>query len=78
MRKEIRRLVMILCLVIGPTVSQVCYAPPAGANPPGGGNPPAGAGCWPPPCIPVDGGLVFMIAAGALYGGKKIWSQVKG
>jgi hypothetical protein len=33
-----------------------------------GGPPP----CWPPPCIPIDGGLSFLIGAGALLGGKRI------
>jgi len=32
-----------------------------------GGAPP----CWPPPCIPIDGGLSLLIAAGTLLGGKK-------
>jgi hypothetical protein len=32
-----------------------------------GGQPP----CWPPPCIPIDGGLSLLVAAGALLGGKK-------
>ncbi|MBL7950730.1 MAG: hypothetical protein JNM62_03320 [Flavobacteriales bacterium] len=32
-----------------------------------GGTPP----CWPPPCIPIDGGLSLLVAAGALLGGKK-------
>jgi hypothetical protein len=39
-------------------------APP----PPSGGT----SGCWPPPCIPIDGGIAFLMAAGALYGAKKI------
>jgi len=34
---------------------------------PGGGPPP----CWPPPCIPIDGGVGLLIAAGALLGGRK-------
>lgn len=33
-----------------------------------GGQPP----CWPPPCIPIDGGLSLLVAAGALLGGKKM------
>ena len=37
---------------------------PAG---PGGGEPP----CWPPPCVPVDGGLSFLVAIGAAFGGKE-------
>ena len=48
---------MFLCFDI--TVAQ----PP----PPGGTGPP----CWPPPCIPIDGGISFLIAAGVAYGAKK-------
>ena len=33
--------------------------------------------CWPPPCVPVDGGIVFLIAAGAAYGTKKIYDLKK-
>jgi hypothetical protein len=29
-------------------------------------------GCWPPPCIPIDGGISFLLIAGAAYGGKKL------
>jgi len=32
-----------------------------------GGPPP----CWPPPCIPIDGGVSLLVAAGTLLGGKK-------
>lgn len=32
-----------------------------------GGQPP----CWPPPCIPIDGGISLLVAAGTLLGGKK-------
>lgn len=34
-------------------------------------GPPGGPPCWPPPCIPIDGGLSLLIGAGALLGGKK-------
>ncbi len=47
------------------------------AGPP---NPPAGGGgppCWPPPCIPIDGGLTFLLIAGAAYGGKKAYDISK-
>jgi hypothetical protein len=48
-----------------------------GANAPlppgGGGHPP----CWPPPCIPIDGGISLLIAAGALYGAKKSYDKFK-
>lgn len=42
--------------------------PPPGGGP-GGGTPP----CWPPPCVPIDGGITFLLAAGAIYGSKKIY-----
>lgn len=38
--------------------------------------PPAGGPiCWPPPCVPIDGGISLLIAAGAIYGGKKLYSK---
>lgn len=40
-------------------------APPTGTEPP----------CWEPDCIPVDGGLGFLIAAGAALGVKKIYNH---
>lgn len=55
-------------LLVGISVfaaSVVVAAPP----PPPGGGP----GCWPPPCVPVDGGLVFLMLAGGLYAIKKIY-----
>jgi hypothetical protein len=47
----------------------------AGVPPP----PPPGTGpsCWPPPCIPIDGGITLLMAAGAAYGAKKIYSKKK-
>lgn len=37
-------------------------------GPPGGGGDPP---CWPPPCVPIDGGIGFLLAAGLAYGAKK-------
>ncbi len=31
--------------------------------------------CWPPPCIPIDGGISLLIAAGAIYGGRKLYKN---
>ncbi len=42
-----------------------------GAAPP----PPPPPGCWPPPCIPIDGGVSILIAAGALYGAKMSYDK---
>ncbi|MCX7727854.1 MAG: hypothetical protein N2203_00120 [Bacteroidia bacterium] len=46
-----------------------------GAAPPP--PPPPPPPCWPPPCIPIDGGVSFLIAAGALYGVKKSYDKFK-
>lgn len=61
------------------------YAQPGpGPGPGPGGGPPGPAGgagdeppCWPPPCVPVDGGITFLIALGAAYGGKKAYDKFK-
>jgi hypothetical protein len=39
--------------------------------------PSGGPGCWPPPCIPIDNGLVFLVLAGVAFGAKKIYSSYK-
>jgi hypothetical protein len=49
--------------------SASCFAGPP--PPPGGGAPK----CWPPPCIPIDGGISLLIAAGVIYGGSKLYSK---
>lgn len=28
--------------------------------------------CWPPPCIPIDGGIGALLAAGIVFGVKKM------
>lgn len=60
----------ILSIFFITVLTAVCYsAPPA---PPGGGGKPK---CWPPPCVPIDGGISLLIVAGAIYGGKKLYSK---
>ncbi len=55
------------------TLGSVTFAQPPAGPPPGGsvtsGNTPP---CWDPQCVPVDGGLGFLIAAGALFGIRKL------
>ncbi len=58
----------LLCL------SVISYSMPP--QPPGGGTG-SGGPCWPPPCIPIDGGISLLIAAGAIYGGKKLYDARK-
>ena len=45
----------------------VAFGQPAGGEP----------GCWPPPCVPIDGGISFLIAIGAAFGGKKAYDVLK-
>jgi hypothetical protein len=49
------------------------------AQPLGGGSPPPGGTpeCWPPPCIPIDGGVMFLLAAGLAFGGKTLLGKKK-
>jgi len=72
--KKINFLIPLALLVLMMCVSDPSVAQVAGGGPPG---PPAGGGppCWPPPCVPIDGGLGFLLAAGALIGGKKIYDS---
>jgi hypothetical protein len=62
------RFIILFIFTIGITSFCLAAAPP----PPHGG-----AGCWPPPCVPIDGGISLLIAAGAIYGGKKLYSKRK-
>jgi len=59
----------VLIFVLG--INFIAFTQPPGGPPPGGstgGTPP----CWDPECVPIDGGLGFLIAAGAVLGVKKI------
>lgn len=55
-----------ICLSMGPP----CPSPPCGGGN-GGGPPPGGGGgqpCWPAPCVPIDGGIVFLLIVALGYG----------
>lgn len=73
-KKYIKPLVLLLFLLVTFSIDLLAGGPP---GPPGGGGGPPG-GCWPPSaCIPIDGGLSFLLLAGAVYGGKKIYDTSK-
>ena len=60
-----------ICLVLFVvTGSQSLFSAPP---PPPAVKPP----CWPPPCIPIDGGISALIVAGAAYGAKKLYDKKK-
>lgn len=63
----------ILLFIFVASISSVCVAQLPPPPPPPEDEP----GCWPPPCIPIDGGISLLIAAGAIYGGKKLYSKQK-
>lgn len=69
-----KKLLLTLALILA---SHGLFAQPPGGPPPGGttGTPPPD--CWPAPCIPVDGGIGFLVLAGAALGGKKIYDAQK-
>ena len=75
--KKLSRFWPILFLFLFLTIGNIASAQVAGGGPPGdpdgGGDPP----CWPPPCIPIDGGLGVLLAAGAIFGGKKLYDASK-
>ena len=48
------------------------------AQPPDPGGGTGGVpNCFPPPCVPIDGGLSWLLLAGTAYGGKKIYDLSK-
>ena len=55
------------------TISMVVFSQTA----PGGGT--STPSCWPPSActsVPVDGGIAFLMAAGALYGAKRLKKSI--
>ena len=72
--KHILKPLVFITLCIGFSVIAYAAGPPG--PPTGGGGPPGG--CWPPStCIPLDGGLSFLLMAGVAYGGKKMYDISK-
>lgn len=68
--KKLARITLFVLFLL--TFNQVLLAG-SGPPPPGGGTGPH-PGCWPPgnpACIPIDGGITILIAAGLAYGGRK-------
>ncbi len=63
---------LFLIILLVAVSSQPCFAqlPPPPPPPPG---PP----CWPPPCIPVNSGLIYALGAALLFGVYAIYKSVK-
>jgi len=62
----------VLIFVMGAEFMAYTQGGPPGGPPPGG-QVPTGTGppCWDPECIPIDGGIGFLIAGGVVLGVKK-------
>lgn len=69
MRKHAKKLVATAVVFMSLMVNDSFAPPPTGG---GGGTGGGGAGCWPPPCIPIDGGISLLFLAGAAIAGKKL------
>lgn len=67
-----KKFIVFLMLIVGIGISSDLKAQPPG-GPGGPGNPTTDPPCWPPPCVPIDGGLSLLLAAGLAYGGKKAY-----
>ena len=77
MKTATQRLI-VTAILLGGLMTFDLYAPPPTAGTGGtGGVSGTGAGCWPPPCIPIDGGIGLLLAAGVAFGSKKILAAAK-
>ena len=64
-----KKIILLFSFII--ISNAICNAMPP--PPPSGSG--GGFGCWPPPCVPIDGGISLLIAAGAIYGGRKLYKN---
>lgn len=65
------KLIVLVAFIVVPAL--LMAQPP---DPPGGGAPPCGPP-FGPACIPIDGGIGFLIAAGVALGGKKAYDMAR-
>ncbi|HVA98034.1 MAG TPA: hypothetical protein VNG53_03990 [Bacteroidia bacterium] len=71
MKTKFRNIVLILLFSVSPFVVNSVFSQPP---PPGPGPAP----CWPPPCsVPINSGIILLLAVGMIYGGKKIIDNTK-
>ena len=68
MKKNLRQSVFCAILFIIGSLSVYGQVPPPSTS---------GPSCWPPPCVPIDGGISALIVAGAALGAKKFYDFKK-
>lgn len=69
--KTLKTLLFVLFVFGIESVNAAPAPPPSAAA--AAGTP----GCWPPPCVPIDGGIVFLMVAAGLYGAYKLFQRKK-
>ena len=60
-------IILLVAVSSQPSFAQLPPPPP----------PPPGPPCWPPPCIPVNSGLIYALGAALLFGVYAIYKSVK-
>lgn len=67
MTKNIFKYIVIIAILFTTNglFAQVSVPPSSASSPP----------CWPPPCIPIDGGVGFLAAAGLALGAKFLFDK---
>ena len=75
--KNLKLLIVTVMVFSISVVFSAPAPPPAGGTTTGGTTTVGSPSCWPPPCVPIDNGIVFLIAAGVLYGAKKFYDLRK-
>jgi len=68
-----KKSIFIFSFLLISSLSNVQAQPPLPGGGGGGGTP----NCFPPPCVPIDGGLSWLLIAGVAYGGKKVFDLNK-
>ena len=73
--RNLKKIIFITIITLAISIFNNAYAGGGPPGPPGGG--PGDPPCWPPPCVPIDGGISFLLLAGVAYGGKKVYDMSK-
>jgi hypothetical protein len=76
MMNKLKYLFIFITVFLLDAAVNIANAQPPGA-PPGGGGTGTTPPCWDPDCIPIDGGVSLLIAAGVALGGKKLYNNYK-
>jgi hypothetical protein len=71
MKSKIRRVSALALLVVIVCINTMHAQPPP--PPPPGDDPP----CWPPPCIPVDNGIIVAIGIAVAFGAFFLYRSMK-